>query len=161
MTAMERRSSILERKNNFPRKIFISILFAAFSVRLLWLIAQTSNIGGEGAEYSRLAENLLKGNGYVGICDRGAQLFFPPLYPLLISGFSLATGNFELAGRVVSLIMGATLVLPIFFIAFYTYGRTVALISALLVASHLLLINLSASVYSEATYFTLLMGGIY
>jgi Dolichyl-phosphate-mannose-protein mannosyltransferase len=151
----------LKKENKSSYKILFLILVSAVSARFLWMLAEITNIGGEGVEYARLAENLLKGNGYVGIYGLGTQLIFPPLYSLLIASFSLVTGDFELAGRVVSLIMGSALVLPIFFIALHMYGRRVALIAASLVAFHPLLIQLSASVYTEATYFTLLMGGVY
>src|SRR6185503_7446333 len=128
-----------------------------------WLVthSQTANIGGEGSEYARLADNLRTGNGYVGIFNLGPQLMFPPLYPVLIASFSLITGEAELAGRLVSLIMGTCLVVPVFFMALQIYGRRTAFIAASLVAAHPVLVKLSAEVYSEALYLTLLMSGVY
>ena len=154
--------AVLERRNKFSYKALLLVVFAAFSVRLFWMVAQTANIEGEGAVYARLAENFLKGNGLVGISALGStDWIFPPLYPILIAAFSLVVGEFELAGRLVSLVTGTCLVALIFFIASRMYGQGVAFIAASLVAFHPLLINLSASVYSEGTYITLLMGGVY
>ena len=154
-------ASILNSKRNFSLRLVLSIFIVGSAVRLFWLAVQNSNIGGEGAVYARFAENFLKGNGYVGISLGSTDLVFPPLYPILIAFASLATGDFELAGRVVSLIIGACLVIPVFFITLEMYGKRVAYIAAGLTALHPLLIQLSGSVYSEATYITFLMAGIY
>ena len=88
---------------------------ASFAVRAAaWAYWQTGAIESEGAEYARIAENLRSGVGYVGLVTPGAQLNFNPLFPLLIAGTSFVTHNYELAGRVVALIMGALLPLPVF-----------------------------------------------
>lgn len=151
-----------KRENDFSQKVLFSILLAALSVRLLWLIAQSANIEGEGAAYARLAENLLRGNGYIGISGlNSTDLVLPPLYPILIAIMSLVVRDSELAGRLVSLIMGVCLVIPVFFIASRMYGRVSAVIAASLIAFHPILIDLSTSVYCEATYITLMIGGIY
>jgi len=149
--------------NRQSKWILWLILLMALSLRLGWLVthSQTANIGGEGSEYARLADNLRTGNGYVGIFNLGPQLMFPPLYPVLIASFSLITGEAELAGRLVSLIMGTCLVVPVFFMALQIYGRRTAFIAASLVAAHPVLVKLSAEVYSEALYLTLLMSGVY
>src|SRR5215472_11868429 len=77
----------------------------------------TGAIESEGAEYVRIAENLRKGVGYVGIFTPGTQLNFPPLFPFLIYWASFVTGNYEAAGRLVCLLLGALLPLPVFGIA--------------------------------------------
>ena len=78
-------------ENRVSRRVLFIILFVALSLRFLWMTTQKSNIGGEGAEYARLAENLIKGRGYVGIFGQATQLIFPPLYPLTIGGLSFFT----------------------------------------------------------------------
>src|SRR5580704_10031552 len=60
------------------------ILLLAFTLRLLSARFLMGSIDSEGAEYARIAENLLNGKGSVGIALPGAQLMFPPLFPLLI-----------------------------------------------------------------------------
>src|SRR6516165_5825022 len=59
------------------------ILLLAFTLRLLTARFLMGSIDSEGAEYARIAENFLNGNGYSGIALPGAQLSFPPLFPLL------------------------------------------------------------------------------
>src|SRR5271166_5433632 len=54
------------------------ILLLAFALRLLSARFLMGAIDSEGAEYARIAENLLNGKGYVGIALPGAQLMFPP-----------------------------------------------------------------------------------
>jgi hypothetical protein len=71
------------------------ILLLAFSLRLLTARFLTGPIDSEGAEYARIAENLLSGNGYVGIATPGKELMFPPLFPLLIAAVSLLTHQSE------------------------------------------------------------------
>ena len=90
------------------------ILLLAFTLRLLSARFLMGSIDSEGAEYARIAENLLNGNGYVGIALPGAQLMFPPLFPLLIATVSLITHQSELAGRLISVSMGTLLVLPVY-----------------------------------------------
>lgn len=142
------------------RKQLLIILAVAVSVRIFWLVTETAVIESEGAEYARIAENLRAGTGYLGNMP-GPELVFPPLYPILIAFVSFFTRNFEAAGRITSLATGVLLILPIFFVALKLYGRRVALISAALTALHPLLIALSASVYSEGSFLTLVMGGVY
>jgi 4-amino-4-deoxy-L-arabinose transferase-like glycosyltransferase len=113
------------------------------------------------APNARIAENLRNGVGYVGIATPGAQLNFPPLYPLLIAGTSFLTHNYEWAARAVAIILGALVPLPAFGIASQIFGRRVGLIAALLVSLHPLLVNLPCAVLSEAPYPTLLLLSVY
>jgi 4-amino-4-deoxy-L-arabinose transferase-like glycosyltransferase len=135
------------------------ILFLALVLRLLSAWFLMGVIDGEGAEYGRIAENLLNGNGYVGIAIPGTELMFPPLFPLLIAAVSLLTHQTEIAGRLISITMGALIVLPLFYIALHLYGRKVAYIAAALAACHPLLIGFASTVYSETTYMTLVLSG--
>jgi 4-amino-4-deoxy-L-arabinose transferase-like glycosyltransferase len=138
------------------------VVVASFALRVgalkFW---GTGAIESEGAEYARIAENLRKGVGYVGIATPGPELLFPPLLPLLISGASLATGSYVRAGRLVSLVLGTLLPLPVFGIASRLFSRRVGLIAAALTILHPLLVNLSFTVLSEGPYATLLLSAVY
>src|SRR5437870_10108110 len=124
---MKRDQLFVGTEKNSSYAVLIVILFAAVLVRLAWLTVQVVNIEGEGTVYARAAENLIKGKGLAGISVAGGtDWMFPPLYPILIAGFSLVAGDFELAGRLASLIVGSCLVIPIYFIACRIYGRTAA-----------------------------------
>jgi 4-amino-4-deoxy-L-arabinose transferase-like glycosyltransferase len=137
------------------------ILLLAFSLRLFSAEFLMGSIDSEGAEYARIAENLLNGNGYVGIAMPGTELMFPPLFPLLIAAVSLVTHQSEMAGRLISVTMGTMLVLPVYYIALYLYNRTVASVTAILIACHPLLVGFSATVFSETTYMIFVLSGAY
>jgi len=148
------------REGSSQSRAWLWIVLLAACLRIYWLATQPVVISNEGAEYARIAENLVKGIGYVGTMG-GPQLIFPPLYPILIAALHFLVGDFELAGRLVSLILGTCLVIPAYGIANLLYGRRVAMIGALLVACHPILVGLSAEVYSECPYATLLLIGVY
>jgi hypothetical protein len=84
-----------------------------------------------------------------------------PLYSILIGAASFLTRSPELAGRVISLLAGALFPVAIFLIAEKIYGRRTALAAGLLTGLHSTLIALSAAVYSEGIYLTLLMVAVY
>jgi 4-amino-4-deoxy-L-arabinose transferase-like glycosyltransferase len=138
------------------------LVAASFAVRVAALAYWgTGAIESEGAEYARIAENLRNGMGYVGLVTPGAQLNFNPLFPLLIAGTSFFTHNYEWAGRLVALIMGALLPLPVFGIASRLFSRRVGFIAAILTVPHALLVNLSFTVFSEGPYTTAFLSAAY
>jgi len=120
-------------------------------LRFQWLNANPVMIENEGGEYARLAENIFNRVGYIGT-QTGTQLLFPPLYPLLTSLLIGLVGDSEVAGRLVSLLMGSLLFIPIYLIITTIYTRKVAFVGAILVAFHPYLIEISTTVLSEATY---------
>ena len=138
-----------------------AILVAGFVLRLATVVSFQGAIDPEGSEYARIAENLLAGNGYVGIATPGTQLMFPPFFPLAIAAASSLTGQAELAGRLLSLLMGTLLVVTVYLVALHLYDRTTANVAALLVAVHPYLIGFSSTVYCETTYLTLALLGVY
>ena len=144
---------------NSSKAIFL-LLLLAFALRLGWMLYNTQAIENEGTEYARIAQNLLAGKGYVGLLG-GPESMFPPLFPFLIAASSLVTRDTEMAGRLVSIVMGSLLVLPVFFMGEKLFGRRVAYLAAALIAVHPLLVALSASVYVESTYLTLLFASLY
>ena len=136
------------------------VVCAAFAIRCAWLARYVRVIENEGADYARLARNLLLGNGYVGMLG-GPETVFPPLYPMLIGAVSVVTGDTESAGRLVSMAMGALLPVPMFLLTERIFERRAALAAASIVAVSPMLIALSCSVYSEGIYFTLWLTGIH
>jgi 4-amino-4-deoxy-L-arabinose transferase-like glycosyltransferase len=134
----------------------LAIVLIAFALRLFALSTQAT-IEWEGTEYAGIARNLLEGKGYYGLMIPGKELMFPPLFPFLIAATSLMTGDLELAARLVSMVMGSLLVVPVFLIAKHVSERRVAYLAAILVALHPLLVRFSVTTYSETTYITLLL----
>lgn len=148
------------RGSDYSRKALFFILLLAFVLRMGWMLYDSHAIENEGAEYARIAQNLLQGNGYKGILG-GREALFPPLYPFLIVATSFVSRDTEIAGRLISIVSGSLLVLPVFFIGQRLFGPRAAWLAATLIALHPVLVALSASVYVEATYFTLLFAGLY
>lgn len=157
--AAPRRAALPGRRS--PDRFILWMLVLAAAIRLAIVLLRPLAIEGEGAEYAAIARNLLAGRGYVGTLEGGVQLLFPPLYPLLIAALAPFSGDFEDAGRLVSLISGTLLVAPITGIAFRLYGLRVARIAGLLTAIHPLFVTLSTAVFSEAPFLTLLMTAVY
>ena len=100
----------------------LGIMVLAFVLRLVYLVFFTDAINPEGAEYARIAQNLLQGKGYVGLALEGRELMFPPLYPLTIATATVATRDFYLAAQVVSFTAGLALLVAVFGIASDLYG---------------------------------------
>jgi 4-amino-4-deoxy-L-arabinose transferase-like glycosyltransferase len=138
--------------------ILVFSLLVRVAALLFW---GTGPIESEGAEYARIAENLRRGLGYVGMATPGTQLNFPPLFPLLISGVSFITGSYMRAGRCVALAFGALVPLPVFGIASQLFSRRTAFVAAVLAMLHPVLISLSLAVYSEGPYAMLCLTAVY
>jgi 4-amino-4-deoxy-L-arabinose transferase-like glycosyltransferase len=151
--------------DNQSRHLWLALgllVAASLAVRVAALgYWRTGAIESEGAEYTRIAQNLRNGVGYVGIVSPGPQLVFNPLFPLLIAGASFVTPDYERAGRLVVLLLGALLPLPVFGIASRLFNRRVGFIAALLTVLHPVLVSLSFSVLSEGPYITLFMSAVY
>jgi len=135
------------------------LVLIAFLLRLI-SIFRMGTIDSEGAEYARIAENLVAGNGYTGLVTPGKNLIFPPLYPGLIALFTPVVGGAELAGRIISLLMGSVLVAAVYLVTRDLYGRRAAPFASLLVALHPMLVGFAASVYCETTYMALQLTAI-
>jgi 4-amino-4-deoxy-L-arabinose transferase-like glycosyltransferase len=136
-----------------------SILLAGLVFRLWWLFTHTYAIENDGAEYARIASNLVHGHGYVGL-QTGPELLFPPLYPTLMAALSPVL-SIEHAGRAVSMIFGTALPLIVYLIGRRLYGRPTARVAAAIVALNPLLAAYSTAVLSETTYITLQLTAAY
>src|SRR5690606_15803488 len=80
----------------------------------------------DGAEYSRIAENLLAGHGYVGLIP-GHERMLPPLYSVAIAAVQAVLGiEAPLAGRLVSLGSGAVTVAALYLVALRLSGLAAA-----------------------------------
>ena len=51
-----------------------------------------------------------------GLQQKGLEVVLPPLFPYFIAGLSFLTGNAEFAGRLLSVMMGSLLVVPVYLI---------------------------------------------
>jgi 4-amino-4-deoxy-L-arabinose transferase-like glycosyltransferase len=128
---------------------------AAFAVRLAILVCFEHVISPDGVEYVAHAQRLVAGD-----FANGMSTYWPPLYPALVGLASLVFRDAEFAGRFVSVLAGALLVIPAHRLARRWYGRRVALICVALVALHPLLVYYSTALLTESTYTLLFTCGV-
>src|SRR4249919_1043591 len=115
-----------------PIPLLLFIVLSALLIRTLCAVLFTGEIDAEGTEYARIAQNLIAGNGYVGIATPGTELLFPPLFSFLIAGVTLIVGDAGIAGRIVSVVFGTLLAFPVYLIAGRLFGQRAALVAAAL-----------------------------
>ena len=139
------------RWSKTERASVIGIMSLAFVLRLSALRLQPP-INPDGVYYAMLGKQLVSGN-----LQEGLSTFWPPLYPLLAGLSSLVSRDIETGGRVVSVLAGSVLVVPVYSLIRILYGSDAAFIGALLVAIHPTLIHFSTTLLTESTYTTLLM----
>src|SRR3989344_1944584 len=135
------------------------VFILALVIRLIFL-GFHNVIEEDGVGLATIGKNIVSGNGYVGI-EGDVDLVYSPLYPLLVGLLSFIVRNLELAGRLISVLFGGLLVIPIYLIAKKVYNKKVALIAGLLTALYPVLVYLSDIVYAESLYFFVFFFGIY
>ena len=150
----------IERERlNFAEAInenrFIAVCtISAFFVRL-FLIPKENVIGWDGVYYSTLGEKIISGNIYGGI-----SAYWSPLYSFLIGIFYPFFHDSESAGRFVSMIAGALLVIPVYYLIRDFYGRLPASIGTILVIIHPDLIRSSMWVMTESLFTLIFVTGM-
>ena len=123
--------------------LLLLILALSFCLRV-FLILYPEVIHNDGTAYVHHARLISSGDW------SGKKS--PPLYPFLTASFRTLTGDFELAGIWVSVVLGALIVLPVFYLARTIFDEKVGFLSALLAAVHPVLYISSGSVLTESTY---------
>jgi 4-amino-4-deoxy-L-arabinose transferase-like glycosyltransferase len=139
----------------------IGIALFAMAIRIVWILWHgPSEITWDGAEYARIAANLVAGHGYIGL--RGTTMFvFPPFYPLAIIALLPLGGDVAQAGLDVSLLSGALLVFPLYGIASTCYGRKAGYAAAAVTAVLPFAVQLSTVVLADALFLTLAATGMH
>lgn len=144
------------KKYNKPYIILI-LIFLSFIIRFVFLNIP-KNIGDDAANYAIIGKNLIDGVGFIGINGK-VDTVSSPLYPLFIGLFYRSLGDLELAGRLVSLVFGSFLVVPVYLLSSKIYNRKIAEISGILISIYFILIQYSIEVLSESMYAFLLAAG--
>lgn len=135
--------------------ILLALLFAiALAIRSYFMQFYLV-ISADGVGYAEIGRSLFKAGGLANATH------FPPFYPFLIALFNLFLKDVELAGRVISIIMGSLIVVPLYLLGNRFFDRKVALLACLLAITWGPLRDLSCEVMSQATYITLLLTAIY
>lgn len=128
------------------RRRLAGLALLSLLLRLV-MLTQEQVLTPDGTFYVTVARQFA-----TGYFRSGLSAYSTPLYPLLISAASFLCGDLELSGRLVSILAGGLLVLPVYSLIRMAYGRRVAMWGSVLVAVHPLLIYYSAQVLTESTY---------
>jgi 4-amino-4-deoxy-L-arabinose transferase-like glycosyltransferase len=124
-----------------------AISLVGFAVRL-YLSLTSYCISGDGAAYLRMASEFNASEW-----RKPLAAVFSPLYPMLIAGLHRLIPHWELAGDLVSTLLGSGSILSIYLLIREAFGRRdLAFGAAALTAIHPALAAYSASVRTEAGY---------
>jgi 4-amino-4-deoxy-L-arabinose transferase-like glycosyltransferase len=140
----------------------VTIIAIACAVRLLFLALVAmhgTEINDDGAQYARAAQNVREGLGYIGMLGKPLTLQ-PPLYSFAIGLISSVVGDAESAGRLISIVAGAALPLPVFVVTRLLFGRSAGLIAAAVSAFMPFLVGLDVLVLTDPAFLTFLMAGL-
>lgn len=133
------------------RKILFGIFVFALLIRIPLLI-YPEVIHNDGTAYVRHAQEILSGDWSV----RKSH----PLYPLLIAAAHFITPTVEVAGILVSVLLGALVVFPVFGLGKEMSGTKAGTIAALFASVHPFLYMASGSVLTESTFHLLFAANV-
>jgi 4-amino-4-deoxy-L-arabinose transferase-like glycosyltransferase len=126
----------------------------AFIVRFIF-IPQNTVINGDGIYYATLGRKLIDGD-----LNGGISAYWSPLYSLLVGFSALIFDDLEFAGRFVSIIAGALLIIPAYFLIRSFFSHLPAYYGIILLTIHPLLIKSSGWVMTESIYTLIFTTGI-
>jgi len=112
-------------------------------------------IAADGPSYVSISRQIFERFSFAG------SIHYPPFYPLLIGLAHLLFPDYETAGMAVSLVMGSLLPVPVYLLGRELFGRGAGCIAAAVVIVWPEFVIQSSTVLAYATYFTLLMSGLY
>lgn len=118
---------------------------ALATVLRLFVFLTTPLVGADCYSFFNVARLLATGEPYR---DQTVH----PLYPALYAIASLVTGEYETAGKGVSLILGVLTLLPLYFLSRSLFGHTAAIFSTFFLAVNPTHVRLSADIISDTTY---------
>lgn len=86
--------------------------------------------------------------------------YWSPMYPALIGLMSVFSHNFELIGRLVNVLSGSAVIIPVYVLTRELFGKTTGILAAFLLAFFPALAFNSTNTLSESTYTLLSISGI-
>lgn len=135
--------------------LIMTLLFLIALIVRFWFLPGYKVISADGIGYVGVAKALMSGNATFWSPNH------PPVYPALIAAVGLVISDMELAGRIVSIIMGSLLAPPLYLLGRDLFSREAGILAALLAVTWPPLRGWSCEVMSQATYLTLLVTGLY
>lgn len=140
-------------------KIVILLLFLLALFVRLYFLSYPKIIESDGVIYTRLAESLIKGEGFIDL-DGGKSTIIRPLYPILIGVTDKIIHNLEVSGRIISIFFGSLIPLMIYLISKDIFERKTAILSAIFIAISPITASASIEVMTEAVYTFVISSGI-
>jgi 4-amino-4-deoxy-L-arabinose transferase-like glycosyltransferase len=122
------------------------LVLAAILIRL-YMVYASAVISNDGILYVDVAKAIARGD-WVTVTKEG----FYNLYPFLIVLLHKIVPDWELAGRLVSLLLGSAAVIPLFFLFERFLGLKAALLAGLFYAIHPKFVEYSSDVLREASF---------
>jgi hypothetical protein len=119
------------------------------------------NTAYDGFGYIMIARSILDGHLATPYLAKGILLHFDPLYPWLVALLEPLSGDLFTSSRVVNVIAGTLLALPVYGFARDVFGRRAALFSVALLVAHPVLVRVSATAFSEAVYLLFALTGLW
>ena len=127
--------------------ILISIMVTLALLFRLFLMRYRYAIVFDEVNYLKLAAS-----GSLEGISNILHTYWSPFYPLVVALFSKIVTNFELAGRLVSIVSGSLIILPVYFFVQKNVSRRTAILTAIFLAFLPSFAFLSTRAQTEALY---------
>jgi 4-amino-4-deoxy-L-arabinose transferase-like glycosyltransferase len=151
-----------------PRLLLLGIVFMALAIRAVYAtvavevdpVLRQNALHGDAYGYHLLASHLAHGNGF-SWDGENLTSYRMPGYPAFLAAIYAGFGQNFLVVRLVQALLGSLLCLPIFALARQALGDRLALLAALGVAVHPMLMYMTGWIYAETVYMSLLWLGLW
>ena len=137
------------------RSVFWLLFVVSISVRV-YLFFNTFLIARDSVLYLGMAEMFLGGRFLEAL-----QYITPPVYPFLVAGMRMMISDPEIAGKLVSLLLGICAFFPLYYLGKRFFEHKVVFVGLFLFAIHPFLVRYSAEVLSESTFIFLSITGFW
>jgi 4-amino-4-deoxy-L-arabinose transferase-like glycosyltransferase len=137
------------------KQVLLLLIGISFGLRL-YAVLMAQGIANDSTAYGFMARDFLKGHFIKGLSSPA-----PPFYPFLIFLFSPDTTHVEIMGRLISLLFGTLVIIPLFYLVKEAIGQKEAIFSALFYSFQPYLVTCSGMLLTEATYWGLLVLSVY
>lgn len=135
---------------------FVWVFLLGFMLRLNAFF-RADIFNSDGVLYIEEAQNVFyNGVEYLGVCFHATNIF-----PLLIAAMYKVVGDWELAGRLISLFFGTLAMLPLYGVLKHALPKNVALLTLLLFACNPAFVVLSVDILRGPGYWFFLSLAIY
>jgi 4-amino-4-deoxy-L-arabinose transferase-like glycosyltransferase len=150
------------------RRLWLSapvvIILVAIVARALVVAADTGyRPQNDALEYDYIARSIAAGNGYPPsgyLLQGGPTAVRGPAYPFLLGTVYALSDDSTLAGRLLNVLIGASIVALLFLVCKRIWGRRVALVAAALAAVFPPLVLLSRDLVSESLFIALELAAV-